>query len=111
MSPAWGCPFSSWPPPATRAGATRWPAAWSLARRRAAAAVPALLLAPYFLAVLYGDWVMVSQGRLRIDLRQMRELRAVLDARVDPAERILCLSHWHSCRLYYMSRRPPCTPY
>src|SRR5205807_2138398 len=66
---------------------------------------------PYFLAVLYGDWVMVSQDRLRIDLRQMRELRAVLDARVDPAERILCLSHWHSCRLYYMSRRPPFTPY
>jgi len=41
----------------------------------------------------------------------MRELRAVLDARLDPAERILCLSHFRAPRLYYLSGRWPCRPY
>src|SRR5206468_1306759 len=46
-------------------GLTSW-------RPSLAGIVPALLVAPYCVAVLYGDWVMISQDRLQIDLRQMR---------------------------------------
>ena len=65
------------------------------------------LMAGYFAALCGVSAEMVGQNRLGRDLVLQAQMRETLDARLDPNEKVLCVSASSAARLYLMSGRRP----
>lgn len=70
-----------------------------------------LLLAVYILALSWGSIVMVKGNRIASDLKQMSEMRNILNQHINPSQPVLALSEHAAARIYYMSGHLPFTKY